>query len=168
MLVKELSAIHNLNPLFQCFWTLRQSPTGSMWKKKVVFSSQTSLLQKSRLQKKLHSRSDHKPLRLSRPQVPGVILEFERKRKSLAGWSPQMSSQHHELQTALSKHVSLVVSVEEIQQVLQMVMGDVSREGECRACGPMTGVEHRFDDARSRLRDLTIDCSAGLKQLEPW
>ena len=34
-------------------------------------------------------------------------------------------------------------------------MGDVSREGECCACGPMTDVEQRFDDARSRLRDLT-------------
>ena len=31
----------------------------------------------------------------------------------------------------------------------------MSREGEGRACRPMTDVEQRFDDARSRLRDLT-------------
>ena len=46
-------------------------------------------------------------------------------------------------------------TVGEIQQVLEMVMGDVRREVKCRACEPMTDVEQRFDDARSRLRDLT-------------
>ena len=34
-------------------------------------------------------------------------------------------------------------------------MGDVSREWECSACGPLTEIERRFDDARSRLRDLS-------------
>ena len=156
VLVQELCAVHNLLSLFQRCWTLAwQSPTGSMWKKKVDFFFTNQSSARVEIAEKLHSRSDHKPLRLSRPHVPGVMLEFERKKKSLAGWSPQTSSQHHELQNALSKHVTLEASVEEIQQVFEMVTGDVSREGEGRACGPMTDVEQRIDDARSRLRDLT-------------
>ena len=81
------------------------------------------------------------------------MLEFDRKKKSLAGWFPQTSSQHRELHSALSKHVSLGASVGEIQQAFETVMGDVSREWECSACGPLTENERRFDDARSRLRD---------------
>ena len=155
VLVQELCAVHNLLPLFQRFWTLAwQSPTGSMWKKKVGFFYTNQSSAKVEIAEKLHSRSDHKPLRLSRPHVPGVMLEFERKKKSL-GWSPQTSSQHHELHSALSKHVSLGASVGEIQKAFQTVMGDVSREWECSACGPLTEIERRFDDARSRLRDLT-------------
>ena len=125
VLVQELCAVHNLLPLFQRFWTLAwQSPTGSMWKKKVdSFSNQCSA--KVEIAEKLHSRSDHKPLRLSRPHVPGVMLEFERTKKSLAG--------------CLSKHVSLGASVGEIQQAFETVMGDVSREWECSACGPLNG-----------------------------
>ena len=48
---------------------------------------------------------------LSRPHIQGVMLEFERKKKSLAGWSPQTSSQSHVLHNALCKHVSLGASV---------------------------------------------------------
>ena len=44
---------------------------------------------------------------------------------------------------------------EKFKQVLEKIMDDVSREGKCRACEPMTDVEQRFDDARSRLRDVT-------------
>ena len=108
VLVKELCAVHNLHPLFQRFWTWAwQSPTGSMWKKKVDFFFTNQSSARVEIAEKLHSRSDNKPLCLSRPHEPGVMLEFERKKKSLAGWSPQTSSQHHELQSALSKHVSL-------------------------------------------------------------
>ena len=46
-------------------------------------------------------------------------------------------------------------AVGEIQQAFEKVMGDVSREREGCACGPLTEIERRFDDARSRLRDLT-------------
>ena len=156
VLVRELCAVHNLLPLFQRFWTLVwQSPTGSMWRKKVDFCFSNQRSAKVEIAEKLHSRSDHKPLRLSRPHVQGVLLEFERKKKSLAGWSPQTSSQHHELHSALSKHVSLGASVGEIQQAFETVMGDVSREWERSTCGPLTETERRFDDARSRLRDLT-------------
>ena len=108
VLVQDLCAVHNLLPLFQSFWTLAwQSLTGSMWKKKVDFFFTNQCSAKVEIAEKLHSRSDHKPLRLSRPHVPGVMLEFKRKKKSLAGWSPQTSSQHHELHSALSKHVPL-------------------------------------------------------------
>ena len=156
VLVRELCAVHNLLPLFQRFWTLAwQSPTGSMWKKKVDFCFSNQRSAKVEIAEKLHSRGDHKPHRLSRPHVHGVMLEFERKKKSLAGWSPQTLSQHHELHSALSKHVSLGASVGEIQQAFETVMGDVSREWECSTCGPLTETERRFDDARSRLRDLT-------------
>ena len=94
-----------------------------MWKKKVDFFFTNQSSAKVEIAEKLHSRSDHKPLRLSRPHVPGATLEFERKKKSLVGWSPQTSSQHHELHSALSKHVSLGASVGEIQQALETVMG---------------------------------------------
>ena len=73
-------------------------PTGSMWKKKVDFFFTNQSSAKVEIAEKLHSRSDHKPLRLSRPHVPEV-MEFERKKKSLAGWSPQTLSRHHELRT---------------------------------------------------------------------
>ena len=156
VLVQELCAVHHLLLLFQRFWTLAwQSPTGSMWKKKMDFFFTNQSSAEVEIAEKLHSRSDHKPLCLTRPHVPGVMLDFERKKKSLAGWSPQTSSQHHELHSALCKHVSLGASVGEIQQALETVMGDVSREWECSACGPLTEIERGFDDARSRLRDLT-------------
>ena len=101
VLVRESCAVNNLLPLFQRFWTLAwQSPTGSMWKKKVDFCFSNQGSATVEIAEKLHSRSDHKPLRLSRPHVQGVMLEFERKKKSLAGWSPQTSSQHHELHSA--------------------------------------------------------------------
>ena len=156
VLVRELCAVHNLLPLFQRFWTLAwQSPTGVMWKKvDFCFSNQESA--KIEIAENLHLRSDHKPLRLSRPHVQGVMLEFERKKKSLAGWFPQTSSQHHELHNALCKHVSLGASVGEIQHALETVMEDVSRAWECCTCGPLTETERRFDDARSRLRELTV------------
>ena len=126
-----------------------------LWKKKVDFFFTNQSSARVEIAEKLHSRSDHKPLRLSRPHVPGVMLEFERKRKSLAGWSPQTSSQHRELHSALSKHVSLGASVGEVQQAFETVMGNVSREWECGACGPLTEIERRFHDARSRLKILT-------------
>ena len=112
VLVRELCAVHNLLPLFQRFWTLAwQSPTGATWKKKVDFCFSNQESAKVEIAENLHSRSDHKPLRLTRPHVQGVMLEFERKKKSLAGWFPQTSSQHHELHSALRKHVSLGASV---------------------------------------------------------
>ena len=101
------------------------------------------------------------------------MSEFERKKKSLAGWFPQTSSQHHELHNALCKHVSLGASVGEIQQALEIVMGDVSRAWECSTCGPLTATERRFDDARSRLRELTLSTtlqgfhSSSLGELSP-
>ena len=94
-----------------------------MWTKKVDFFFTNQSSAKVEIAEKLHSRSDHKPLRLSRPHVPGVMLEFERKKKSLAGWSPQTSSQLHELHSALSKHMSLGASVGEIQQAFETVIG---------------------------------------------
>ena len=103
-------------------------------RRKLTSASRSRALQKFEIAEKLHSRSDHKPLRLSRPSVQGVMLEFEKKKKSLAGWSPQTSSQHHELHSVLSKHVFLAASVGEIQQALETVMGDVSREWECSTC----------------------------------
>ena len=138
VLVRVLCAVHNLLPLFQRFWTLAwRSPA------------------KVEVAENLHLRSDHKPLRLSRPHVQGVMLEFERKKKSLAGWSPQTSSQHHELHSALRKHVSLGASVGEIQHTLETVMGDVTRAWECCTPEPLTETEQRFIDARSRLKELT-------------
>ena len=130
LLVRELCALHNLLPLFQRFWTLAwQSPTGATWKKKVDFCLSNQESAKVEIAENLHSRSDHNKLRLSRPHVQGVMLEFERKKKSLAGWFPQTSSQRHELHSALRKHVSLGASVGEIQHALETVMGDVTRRG---------------------------------------
>ena len=174
VLVRELCAVHNLLPLFQRFWTLAwQSPTGVTWKKKVDFCSSNQESAKVEIAENLHSRSDHKPLRLSRPHVQGLMLEFERKKKSLAGWSPQTSSQRHEFHNALRKRVSLGASVGEIQHALETVMGDVCREWECCTSGPLTETERRFVDARSRLRELTASTtlqgfnSSSLGQLSP-
>ena len=120
----------------------------------------------------VHNLLPYKPLRLSR-HVQGVMLEFERKKKSLAGWSPQTSSQRHELHNALRKHVSLGASVGEIQHALETVMGDVSRAWECCTSGPLTETERRFVDARSRLKELTASTmlqgfnSSSLGQLSP-
>ena len=86
VLVRELCAVHNLLPLFQRFWTLAwQSPTGVMWKKKVDFCFSNQGSAKVEIAENLHSRSDHKPLRLSRPHVQGVMLEFERERSHWLG-----------------------------------------------------------------------------------
>ena len=126
-----------------------------MWKKKLDFFFTNQSSAKIEIAENLHSRSDHKPLRLSRPHAQGVMLEFERKKKSLAGWSPQTSSQRHELYSALRKHVSLGASVGEIQHALETVMGDVSAAWECCTPGPLTETERRFVDARSRLKELT-------------
>ena len=52
-------------------------------------------------------------------------------------------------------------------------MGDVSREWERTTCGPLTETERRFDDARSRLRELTFSTalqgfnSSSLGELSP-
>ena len=70
ILVRELCALQNLLPLFQRFWTLAwQSPTGATWKKKVDFCLTNQESAKVEIAENLHSRSDHKPLRLSRPHV---------------------------------------------------------------------------------------------------
>ena len=71
----------------------------------------------------------------------------------MAGWSPQTSSQRHELHSALCKHVSLGASVGEIQRAMETVMGDVCRAWDCCTSGPLTETERRFDEARSRLRE---------------
>ena len=150
-----------------------QSPTGVTWKKKVDFCFSNQESAKVEIAENLHSRSDHKPLRLSRPHVQGVMLEFERKKKSLAGWFPQTSSQHHELHSSLRKHVSLGASVGEIQHALETVMGDVCRAWECCTPGPLTETERRFVDARNRLKELTASTvlqdfnGSSLGQLSP-
>ena len=82
------------------------------------------------------------------------MLEFERRKKSLAGWAPQTLPQDHDLQIALFKHVSLGSTVGEIQQVLEMIMNDVNIDGEIQACEPMSDVEKRCDVARCELRNL--------------
>ena len=174
LLVRELCALHNLLPLFQRFWTLAwQSPTGVTWKKKVDFCLTNQESAKVEIAENLHSRSDHKPLRVSRPHAQGAMLEFERKKKSMAGWCPQTSSQCHELHSALRKHVSLGASVGEIQLALETVMGDVTRAWECCTPEPLTETERRFIDARSRLKELTASTmlqgfnSSSLGQLSP-
>ena len=170
VLVRELCAGRDLLPLFQRYWTLAwQSPTGSMWKKKVDFFFTNQSSAKIEIAENLHSRSDHKPLRLSRPHAQGIMLEFERKKKSLAGWSPQTSSQRHELFSALRKHVSLGAWVGEIQHALETVMGDVSAAWDCGTPGPLTETERRFVDARSRLKELTASTMLqGFISLKPW
>ena len=141
-LVKEMCAVHDTHPLFQRCWTLVwQLPAGGTRKKKkkdFFFTNQTTATVS--IAENLHSRSDHKPLRLTRPHVPGVMLEFERRKKSFAGWAPQTLPQHHDLQIALSKHVSLGSTVGQIQQILEMIMNDVNRDGELQARELMSDV----------------------------
>ena len=78
-LVKELCAVQGLLPHFQRNWTLAwQPPTGVLRKKKrdFFFSNQTAAI--AAIAEDLH---DHKPLRLTRCLVPGVMLVFVRKKK---------------------------------------------------------------------------------------
>ena len=65
---------------------------------------------------------------------------FQVKKKSLAGCAPQTLPQHHDLQIALFKHVSLGSTVGQIQQILEMIMNDVNRDGESQAREPMSDV----------------------------
>ena len=111
-LVKELCATRGLLPHFQRNWTLAwQPPTGDMRKKKVdfIFSNQSAAI--AAIAEDLHSRSDHKPLCLTRPRISGAMLEFVRKKKSMAGWSPQTLSQHHNLQISIAQRTQLGCTV---------------------------------------------------------
>ena len=90
-----------------------------------ISSSRASLPQKLRLQKNCN-----RGVITSRSACRGLVCQVlcsssKGEKKSLAGWSPQTSSQHHELHSALSKHVSLEASVGEILQAFETVMEDV-------------------------------------------
>ena len=86
VLVRELCAVHNLLPLFQRFWTLAwQSPTGSMWKKKVDFCFSNQESAKVEIAENLHSRSDHKPASLVAATYAWCNARV-RKEKEVIGW----------------------------------------------------------------------------------
>ena len=105
VLVRELCAVRNLLPLFQRFWTLAwQSPTGATWKKKVDFCFSNQESAKVEIAENLHSRSDHKPLRMTRPHVQGVMLEFERKKRSL--WLVGLRKHRHNITSYTARCVN--------------------------------------------------------------
>ena len=159
-LVKELCAVRGLLPLFQPHWTLaRRPPIGAMRKKKVDFLLSNQTTANAAIAEDMHSRSDHKPLCLTRSQVPGVMLEFARKKKLLAGWIPQTLSQHHGLQISISQRTPLGSTVGPIQQVLESAMCEVDAERQSQTCDPMTDIEKCFDTARRDLRTLASSVS---------
>ena len=156
-LVKDLCAMRGLLPHSQRNWTLAwQPPIGVVRKKKVdfIFSNQTAAI--AAIAEDLHSRSDHKPLCLTRSQVPGVMLEFVKKKKSMAGWFPQTLSQHHDLQISVSQRTHLGSTVGQIQQVLESVMSEVEAERLSQCCEPLSDTEIRFDNARRDLQTLIL------------
>ena len=160
-LVKDLCAMRGLLPHSQRNWTLAwQPPIGVVRKKKVdfFFSNQTEAI--AAIAEDLHSRSDHKPLCLTRPQVPGVMLEFAKKKKTMAGWFPQTLSQHHDLQISVSQRTHLGSTVGQIQQVLESVMSEVEAERLSQCCEPLSDTEIRFDSERRDLQILISSLSS--------
>ena len=169
-LVKELCAVHGLLPHFQPHWTLAwRPPIGSMRKKKVDFFLSNQTAANAGIAEDMHSRSDHKPLCLTRSQVPGVMLEFARKKKSLAGWIPQTLSQHHDLQISISQRTPMGSTVGLIQQVIESVFCEVDAERLSQTCDPLTDIEKRFDTARRNLRTLISSASLqAFNSSQPW
>ena len=154
-LVKELCAMRGLLPHSQRNWTLAwQAPIGAVRKKKVdfIFSNQSAAI--AEVAEHLHSRSDHKPLCLTRPHILGDMLEFARKKKSMAGWVPQTLSQHHNLQISIAQRTQLGCIVGQIQQVIERVMSEVEAERQSQSCKPLTDTEISFDNARRDLQTL--------------
>ena len=159
--VKELCALRGLLPHFQRNWTLAWlSPVGAVRKKKVdfFFSNQSAAI--AEVAEDLHSRSDHKPLCLTRPHVSGHMLEFAKKKKSMAGWVPQTLCQHHNLQISIAQRTQLGCTVGQIQQVIERVMSGVNAERQWQSCDPLTNTEISLDNARRDLRTLISSVSS--------
>ena len=160
-LVKELCALRGLFPHFQRNWTLaRRSPVGAVRKKKVdfFFSNQSAAI--AEIAEDLHSRSDHKPLCLTRPHSLGYMLEFAKKKKSMAGWVPQTLCQHHKLQISIAQRTQWGCTVGQIQQVVERVMSEVHAERQWQSCDLLTDTEKSLDNARSDLRTLISSVSS--------
>ena len=148
-LVKDLFAMRGLLDHSQRNWTLAwQPPIGVVRKKKVdfFFSNQTEAI--SAIAEDLH------------PQVPGVMLEFAKKKKTMAGWFPQTLSQHHDLQISVSQRTHLGSTVGQIQQVLESVMSEVEAERLSQCFEPLSDTEIRFDNARRDLQILISSLSS--------
>ena len=152
-LVRDWCCYQGLCHLFQSKWTLSWlSPDGFLRKKKVdfVFTNQTCA--SVAVSEDVHLRSDHKPLCVSLRRVDGVMLEFARKKRSLAGWVPASLSQQHEFQNSIARHVVLGSTIGHIQQVLESAMLHVNNERDPRDCELLTDAERRLDAAREQLR----------------
>ena len=162
-LVKELCAVRGLLPLFPTELDAGVAATDRCHEEEgkvdFIFSNQSAAI--AAIAEDLHSRSDHKPLCLTRPQVRGVMLEFARKKKPMAGWFPQTLSQHHDLQISISQRTHLGSTVGQIQQVFESVMSEVDAERPSQICDPLTDTEKCFDSAR---RDLQTLVSSGSSQ----
>ena len=118
-------------------------------------SSQTSLPQVLRLQ-----RSCIRGVFTSRFACHGHMCQVSarvREAKEVIGGmvTTNVLTASRSTKRTLQARVSGGLRLGKFNKYLRRWWEDVSREGECRACGPMTDVEQRFDDARSRLRDLT-------------
>ena len=154
-LVRDLCSGQGPSSLFQRHWTLcRQSPEGSSCKKKVDFVFTNQAAASVAIAEDRHSRSDHKPLCVTRRQLAGTMLEFARKRKIMAGWFPPSLSQHLDFPKSISQHMVLGSSVGHIQQVLESVMRQVEKERSLEVCEPMTDAERCLHTARCELREF--------------
>ena len=120
-----------------------------------ISSSRTSLLQKLRLQK-ICIREVITNRSVCRGHMYQVLCSSSKRKRS--HWPGGLHKRRHNIMSCTSHSPSTCLwgpRSGEIQQAFEKVMGDVSREWEGGACGPLTEIERRFDDARSRLRDLT-------------
>ena len=103
------------------------------------FSNQTAAT--AAIAEDLHSRSDHKPLCLTRSQVPGVMLEFARKRNQwLVGFHKRCRSTMTYKSPSPSAPL-LGSTVGHIQQVLESVMCEVDAERQSQTCDSMTDTQ---------------------------
>ena len=128
-LLRDLCCYQGLFPVFHSRWTLSWlSPDGSLRKKKVDFMFTNQKCASVSVFENLHLRTDHIPLCVSRRHVDGVMLEFARKTRSLAGWVPVSLSQHHEFQNFIARHVVLGSTIGHIQRVRVLCFASTMRE----------------------------------------
>ena len=88
------------------------------------------------------------------------MLEFAKKKKTMASWFPQTLSQHHATQISVSQRTHLGSTVGQIQQVLESVMSEVEAERLSQCCEPLSDTDIRFDNARRDLQILISSLSS--------
>ena len=137
-----------------------------------IFTNQSTA--RASTAQKVHSRSDHKPLCLTRSRVSDIMLEF-RKKKEVHGGLGSHKRCHNTttFQKSISQRTVLGSTVGHIQQAPENFLSEVDKERQSQTCEPVIGVEKQFDAARRDLQNLVSSASlqtfftSSLGQVEP-